>query len=32
VEGFKAKKSGYDALPEEALDALKKVVAEANSL
>ncbi|MDR0964294.1 MAG: phosphoenolpyruvate carboxykinase (ATP) [Clostridium sp.] len=32
VEGFKTKKSGYDALPEEALDALKKVVKEANTL
>ncbi len=32
VEGFKEKKGGYDALPEEALNALKKVVAEANTL
>ncbi|MDR2043554.1 MAG: phosphoenolpyruvate carboxykinase (ATP) [Clostridium sp.] len=32
VEGFKSAKSGYDALPEEALEALKKVVSEANAL
>lgn len=32
VEGFKTKKDGYDALPEEALDALKKIVTEASAL
>ena len=28
VEGFATKKEGYDKLPDEALNALKKVVAE----
>ncbi len=28
VEGFKTKKEGYDALPDEALEALQKIVAE----
>ncbi len=32
VEGFNTKKAGYDALPEEALAALKKIVDEAASL
>ena len=32
VEGFNTKKEGYDALPAEALDALKKIVDEAASL
>ncbi len=32
VEGFSTKKEGYDKLPEEALAALKKIVAEAASL
>ncbi len=32
VEGFATKKEGYDKLPDEALEALKKVVAEANTL
>ena len=32
VEGFATKKEGYDKLPNEALEALKKVVAEANTL
>ena len=32
VVGFATKKEGYDKLPDEALEALKKVVAEANTL
>ncbi|MCI8788762.1 MAG: phosphoenolpyruvate carboxykinase (ATP), partial [Lachnospiraceae bacterium] len=32
VEGFATKKEGYDKLPEEALEALKKIVNEAASL
>jgi phosphoenolpyruvate carboxykinase (ATP) len=28
VEGFATKKEGYDKLPDEALEALKKLVAE----
>ena len=32
VEGFATKKEGYDKLPDEALDALKKIVAEAAAL
>ena len=32
VEGFNTKKEGYDALPAEALDALKKIVDEAAAL
>ncbi len=32
VEGFSTKKAGYDALPEEALEALKKIVDEAATL
>ena len=32
VQGFATKKEGYDKLPDEALEALKKVVAEANTL
>ncbi len=32
VEGFKTKKGGYDALPERALDALKRVVEQANTI
>ncbi|MED9903204.1 MAG: phosphoenolpyruvate carboxykinase (ATP) [Lachnospiraceae bacterium] len=32
VEGFATKKEGYDKLPDEALEAVKKVVAEANTL
>ena len=32
VEGFAKNKDGYDKLPDEALEALKKVVAEAKSL
>ena len=32
VEGFDAKKEGYDKLPDEALAALKKIVDEAASL
>lgn len=32
VEGFATKKEGYDKLPDEALEALKKIVAEAASL
>ncbi len=32
VEGFSTKKEGYDKLPDEALEALKKIVAEAASL
>ena len=32
VEGFATKKEGYDKLPDEALEALKKVVAEASTL
>ncbi|HKM33708.1 MAG TPA: phosphoenolpyruvate carboxykinase (ATP) [Lachnospiraceae bacterium] len=32
VEGFATKKDGYDKLPDEALEALQKVVAEANTL
>ncbi|MDL2302426.1 phosphoenolpyruvate carboxykinase (ATP) [Lachnospiraceae bacterium OttesenSCG-928-D06] len=32
VEDFKTKKEGYDKLPEEALDALKKIVTEAGTL
>ena len=32
VKDFSTKKSGYDALPEEALAALEKIVTEANSL
>ena len=32
VEGFATKKEGYDKLPDEALAALKKIVAEADTL
>ncbi len=32
VEGFATKKEGYDKLPDEALEALKKIVNEADSL
>lgn len=32
VEGFATKKEGYDKLPDEALEALKKIVNEASSL
>ena len=32
VEGFATNKDGYDKLPDEALEALKKIVDEANSL
>ena len=32
VEGFATKKEGYDKLPDEALNALKKIVDEASSL
>ena len=32
VEGFATKKEGYDKLPDEALEALKKIVAEAAAL
>ena len=32
VEDFSTKKSGYDALPEEALAALKKIVAEIETI
>ena len=32
VEGFATKKEGYDKLPDEALEALKKLVAEASTL
>jgi len=32
VEGFATKKDGYDKLPDEALNALKKIVEEAASL
>ncbi len=32
VEGFATKKDGYDKLPDEALEAVRKVVAEANTL
>ncbi|MBE5871712.1 MAG: phosphoenolpyruvate carboxykinase (ATP) [Lachnospiraceae bacterium] len=32
VEGFASKKEGYDKLPDEALDALKKLVDELNTL
>ena len=32
VEGFATNKDGYDKLPDEALEALKKVVEEAKSL
>jgi len=32
VEGFATKKEGYDKLPDEALEALKKIVAEADTL
>ena len=32
VEGFNTKKEGYDALPEEALNAVKKIVTETNTL
>lgn len=32
VEDFATKKDGYDKLPDEALEALKKIVAEAATL
>ena len=32
VEGFATKKEGYDKLPDEALNALKKIVEEAKAL
>ena len=32
VEDFATKKDGYDKLPEEALEALKKIVEEAATL
>ena len=32
IENFAAAKGGYDKLPDDALEAIKKVVAEANTL
>ena len=32
VEGFATKKEGYDKLPQEALEALKKIVNEVSAL